>query len=100
MEEQQKEIEAYEAEYNSRKEAAESANEPFDEEMREWDEISKPVPQYNEVKYVVCLDTMGQDCEITDDKKRFVLNTLKTFSSAWQESEYRSLNADCDRKIQ
>ncbi len=100
VEEQQKEVEAYETELQARREAAEEAKEPFEEEEKEWEEIAKPTPQCTEGKYVVCLDTMGQDCELSAEKKRFVLTTLRAFTKAWEESEQRALLADCERKIE
>lgn len=36
---------------------------------------------------------------MTDDKKRFVLNTLKAFISAWEKSENNALRSDTERKI-
>ena len=27
----------------------------------------------NDKKYVICIDTLGQDCELTVDQKRFAL---------------------------
>ena len=58
-EEQMRERDVYESEQLAKKEAAEAANEPFEEEEKEWEEIAKPVPQVSECKYVVCLDTLG-----------------------------------------
>lgn len=58
------------------------------------------MPQVTECKYVVCLDTLGQDRELSDDKKRFVLNTLRAYTEAWEASEMRALLHDCDCKIE
>jgi len=39
-EEQEKELEAWEAEQSSRRAAAEAGNDPFEEEEKQWDEIT------------------------------------------------------------
>jgi len=44
---------------------------------KEWPEI-KPVTYHTfPVKYVICLDTMGQDREFTLEERRFVLETVQ-----------------------
>jgi len=97
--EQAKEREIFENEQQQRKESAQAAGEPFEEEEREWPEIPLQPPITSEVKFVVCLDTLGQDRGFTDDERRFVLRTVQYFKGAWENSEMRALHSDCDRKI-
>ena len=47
--------------FNSRKEQAASNQEVFDEEEREWEVIEPKEYTSVEEKYVVMLDTLGQD---------------------------------------
>ena len=49
----------------------------FEPEEREWDVIDFAPFKTEEKKYVVCLDTMGQDREFTDEEKRFALRTVQ-----------------------
>jgi len=49
---------------------------------------------------VVCMDTLGQDRELTEQQKRFVLETVRSFQLAWESSEVRALTNDRDRKIE
>lgn len=42
----------------------------------------------------MCLDTLGQDVEITDEKKRFVMQTINRFRDIWEKEERDSLEAD------
>lgn len=53
----------------------------------------------SEQKYVICLDTMGQDRPFTDEQKRFVLNVVQKFRENWERAEKASLVADRDAKI-
>jgi hypothetical protein len=66
----------FEEEQNNKREAAQANNEPFEEEVREWPEFETAPFLTFEQKFVVCLDTMGQDREFTDDQRRFVLETV------------------------
>ena len=49
----------------------------FEPEVKEWEEIECAPYKTEDKKYVVCLDTMGQDREFTIEEKRFALNTVK-----------------------
>jgi len=97
--EQAKEREVFENEQQQRKESAQATGEPFEPEEKEWPEIPLQPPITSEVKFVVCLDTLGQDRGFTDDERRFVLRTVDYFKGAWEQSEMRALHSDCDRKI-
>lgn len=95
----QKEIDQHEEEQAQREDAAKQAGEPFEKEEREW-----PVIEYadfisNEQKFVVCLDTMGQDRPLTDEQKRFVLTVVQKFRENWERAEKASLIADREAKI-
>lgn len=91
-------LEYYEG-FNARKEAAVSAGEVFDEEEREWEVIEQKEFTSVEEKYVVMLDTLGQDRQFTSEQKRFVLNTITRFGWIWEQQEARSLTSDRDAKI-
>ena len=54
--------------------------------------FSRSTPQ----KFVVCLDTMGQDREFTNDQRRFVLETVLAFKKAWEQSEVRVMDNDVE----
>lgn len=45
-------------------------------------------------KYVVCLDTMGQDRKFTDEQKRFALQTVNRYIACWEAEEKAALEAD------
>jgi len=95
----QKEIDQFEEEQNQRQEAANGAGEQFEAETRDWQEIEYADFLAQEQKFVVCLDTMGQDRAFTDEQKRFVLKVVQKFRENWERAEKASLVADRDRKI-
>ena len=64
-----------------------------------WEDLDFAPFKTHEEKYVVCLDTMGQDRQYTDEEKRFTLNTIKKFKEAWEQEERDNLIADRDRKL-
>lgn len=53
----------------------------------------------SEQKYVVCLDTLGQDRPFTDDQKRFVLKCVQKFKENWERAEKAALVQDRDAKM-
>ena len=94
---QEQEIEAWENQQQSAREAA-GAN--FVEEPREWPQIKLDEFRTEEMKYVVCLDTMGQDRELTEAQKRFALDTVERYIKIWEKEERVALAADRDRRIE
>ena len=68
-------------------------------EVREWEEINLASFTSTDEKYVVCLDTMGQDRELTDDEKRFALRTVERYIEIWEENVRKSLEADRDKRL-
>lgn len=53
-----------------------------------------------EEKWVVCLDTMGQDRQFSDDQKRFTLQAVQAFKQNWERAEMACLMQDRDKKIE
>lgn len=43
---------------------------------------------------------MGQDCEISDDLRRFVLQTVQVFKEQWERAERENLTQDRDCRIE
>lgn len=100
-EQQEKEKIAYEEEQNQIREQKAAAGEQYEpEEERSWEAIEYAPFQTIEEKYVVCLDTMGQDREFTDEQKRFALETIKRFKESWEKEERDNLTLDRDRKLE
>lgn len=68
--------------------------EEFVEEEKVWDEIHTSEFRARDEKLVICIDTLGQDQEISDEKKRFVLQTVDRFRAIWEKEERDNLEAD------
>ena len=66
----------------------------------EWDKIEFEPFKTSKEEYVICLDSLGQDREFTDEQKRFALNTVKAFKEIWEKQEITSLTRDRDRKLE
>lgn len=52
-----------------------------------------------EEKFVVCLDTMGQDREFTPEQRRFVLNTVDKYRKIWEAEQRDNLTRDRDERL-
>ena len=78
------------------------ADDPDAEYVRDdgnWPEI-KPKPfTTNKIQYVVCINTMGQDREFTEEEVRCALDTCKRYRDEWERIEHDNLRRDIDRKL-
>jgi len=68
--------------------------------VREWPVIKIDDFHTEEMKYVVCIDTMGQDRELSEEHKRFALETIERYIKIWEEEERVALAGDRDRRIE
>jgi hypothetical protein len=62
------------------KEEKERAGESFIQDERVWPEIEEKPFLTKLKRFVVGLDTMGQDREFTKEQRRFALETVKNFA--------------------
>jgi len=56
-------------------------------EPKVWEVIAEKPFDVEQEQYVVCLDTMGQDREFTDEQRRFALTTVRNFKDIWERTE-------------
>lgn len=61
---------------------------------RKWEEIEPKPFETQKVSYVICLNTMGQDREFTEEEKKFALRTAKEYALQWEEVERINLQND------
>jgi len=94
-----KEKAIYDEEQAALKESKVSAGEPYEEEDRTWPEVEFADFETTEEKFVVCLDTLGQDREFTAENRRFVLNTVKSFREIWDQEQRDNLTKDRDDRL-
>ncbi len=48
---------------------------------------------------MVCLNTMGQDREFTEDEKKFALRTVWEYRDRWESIEQVNLEKDIEQRI-
>ena len=66
---------------------------------RKWEEI-KPKPfRTQTVSLVVCLNTLGQDREFTQDEIRFAQRTVRDFAAQWEKIERANLEQDVQMRL-
>ena len=98
QEQQRKDME--EAEKQKEQEAKEAGNEYVrDSSAFNFPEVKAKPLQTQKVQYVVCLNTMGQDREFTEEEVRFALSTVKFYGDEWERIEKKNLKQDIDRKL-
>lgn len=99
IEEQAKQKAEYDAQQAEVMAQKQEANEPYEEEPPEWKDIKyAPFKTFKE-EYIICLDTLGQDRQFSDEEKRFTLGTVKQYIDEWEKREQDALTADRDRKL-
>ena len=55
--------------------------------------------QTQQIRFVVCLDSMGQDREFTLSQKNFALNAVYKYRQYWEQFEEARLLADRDALV-
>lgn len=102
-EEFQKRIqEAQEAQEGQEGEQPGQTVEEIEEEWKavEWPEIEEKEFEYDERKFVLCVDTLGEDRELTEAERTYVSDLATNFVKCWEESERRQLSRDIDLYIE
>jgi len=78
---------------------AEAAGTAFTPEEKEWPQIDLPPIQTTNKRFVVCIDSMGQDRVFTDEEKTFILETVHKYRTHWEIFENDKLVEDRDALI-
>jgi hypothetical protein len=64
-----------------------------------WPDIEMKPVELREEKWVVCIDSLGQDREFSEEEKQFAYQTIDSFKETWEKLEKDSLIKDRDRKL-
>ena len=102
-----REREEKEQQYNERinemkengEEDIEEEIEAFEKEKAEWEELIEPEFKSIEKKFVVCLDTMGQDRELDIKEREYLDRIVQLFANSWETNEKKQLSDDIDNQI-
>lgn len=89
----------FEAAQTAAKGEAEANGTEFVPEERVWDEIILPPIDTVDKKFVICLDTMGQDRVFSDKERAFILETIHRFRCNWENFEKEKVASDRDALI-
>jgi len=81
------------------KEEKEKAGETYVPEERTWPVIEEKRFLTKTRKYVICLDTLGQDREFTTEERRFALDTVNNFAEIWERREAENLTKDRNLRL-
>jgi len=103
--EQQKEIEAKEAEFRQRIEDAEDAGQNVQEIEEEWNntvwpEIKEKDFEIERKEFVLCADTLGEDRGISEAHRKYLEESANFFVKCWEQSEKNQLSNDIDRQLE
>ena len=96
---QQEEIAAHEAHVRELKEQAEADGEPFNPEEKEWPAIEAQEFKNRKVQFVVCMNTLGQDREFSEEERLYALRTVQKYRDEWEAIEKKNLASDIAKKI-
>jgi hypothetical protein len=104
-ENQKRDKEQRDEEFQKRIQEAQDQEQPveeIEEEWKniEWPEIEEKEFEYDDRKFVLCVDTLGEDRELTEAERNYVSDLATNFVKCWEESERRQLSRDIDLYIE
>ena len=70
------------------------------EEVKQVEEIKEKPFDTEQKRFVVCLDTMGQDIQFTENQISFVLDNVQHFSDSWTKTEDNNLKIDIRKRYE
>lgn len=93
--------EEQEAERKAREEEGDAGHRSDDEEdAKKFEEIKEKDFLYSEMKYAVCIDTMGQDRSLSQEQINFAISIVKDYANTWQSTEKNELKKDIQLRIE
>jgi len=104
-ENQKREKEQRDEDFQKRIQEAQDQEQPIEEIEEEWKNIEWPLIEEKEFeseerKFVLCVDTLGEDRELTEEEKTYISELATNFVNCWEESERRQLSKDIDLYIE
>jgi hypothetical protein len=91
---QAEEIKAWEDAQEDAREEAEAQGTEWNPEQKLWEEILPQPFKTQQVQFVVCLNTLGQDRVFTEEEKKFALRTVQQYRDIWERTEEDNLRSD------
>lgn len=81
------------------KEEREKAGEVHYPEERTWPVLKEKAFLTKQRKFVVSMDTLGQDREFTFDQRKFAIETIVNFANIWERREAENLTKDRNLRL-
>jgi len=78
---------------------AEANGTEFLPEEKQWEEIVLPSIKTENKKFVVCIDSMGQDRVFNQEERGFILETIHKYRTHWENFERDKLEMDRDALV-
>jgi hypothetical protein len=100
VQEQDRQRKEWDEETERIREEKERAGESFIAEDREWPVIEEKPFVTRLKRFVVGLDTLGQDREFTFEQRRFALETVNNFAAIWEKREQENLVKDRNLRLE
>ena len=97
---QAEDIRAWEEAQKEQQDEAEAAGETFVPEKKVWDEIKPKDFKTKKVQLVVCLNTLGQDRQFTEDETKFALRCVQRYRDEWERIERDALKKDIEHRLE
>lgn len=85
---------------SSDEEEAKRLTQERDELVANWEEVPYPEFEANVLNYVVCLDTLGMDKEISEEDRQFTFEFVQHFRDSWEQKELSFLKKMADMFIE
>lgn len=94
VQKQNEQIQEYEDAQEALRNDAEAQGTQFVPEEKEFPKIEMPAVQTTNKKFVVCIDSMGQDRVFTAEERTFILETVHKYRTHWEIFENDKLVQD------
>ena len=100
-EDQEKAKQDFEDEQHRLKDEKERLGETFEApDPKAWEPIQEKPFDIEIEEWVICIDTLGQDRELSEKERRLALETVQNFKKIWEQTEVENLTRDRNRKIE
>lgn len=99
MKQQEKEKKEMQDQQNEARAVAEEAEESYEEEEKDWPSFKHSAFKTKKKQFVICLNTLGQDRQFTEEEVNFALKTVQQYRDAWEELERKNLKNDVELKL-
>lgn len=77
----------------------EEDGEDYERENKAWSKFEFAPFKTRQQQFIICLNTLGQDRQFTQEEINFALNTVQVFADTWEKLEQKNLEHDVQLKL-